>query len=127
MRPNVLACVFTGEYTHLAYRLKPVLGLAQVGFQTVFGIIAPNLTKSVFTPTYARFRELLIEAREANGLSQAALAERLRRPQSYVSKFERGERRLDVVEFLDVARALEIDAFQLLRHLTAQPPKRHRG
>jgi transcriptional regulator with XRE-family HTH domain len=75
------------------------------------------LTKSVFTPTYARFRELLIEARQAAGLTQAELAARLQRPQSYVSKFERGERRLDVVEFLEVAQALDKDPFGLLRDL----------
>jgi transcriptional regulator with XRE-family HTH domain len=80
------------------------------------------LTKSVFTPTYARFRELLIEARENAGLTQATLAERLKRPQSYVSKFERGERRLDVVEFLEVAQALRIDPFSVLRRLV-RPPK----
>jgi len=78
------------------------------------------LTKSVFTPTYARFRELLIEARESTGLTQAALAKKLKRPQSYVSKFERGERRLDVVEFLQVAEALRIDPFHLLRNLTSK-------
>jgi len=83
-----------------------------------------RLTKSVFTPTYARFRELLIEAREGAGLTQAALAESLKRPQSYVSKFERGERRLDVVEYLEVAQALRIDPFSLLRHLTTGLPKR---
>jgi DNA-binding transcriptional regulator YiaG len=84
------------------------------------------LTKSVFTPSYARFRELLIEARETAGLTQWQLAERLRRPQSYVSKFERGERRLDVVEFLDVARALSTDPLELLRILMQKPPKRVR-
>jgi ribosome-binding protein aMBF1 (putative translation factor) len=73
------------------------------------------LTKSVFTPSYARFRELLVEARESAALTQWQLAERLKRPQSYVSKFERGERRLDVVEFLDVAKALRIDPMELLR------------
>ncbi len=77
------------------------------------------MTKSVFTPTYARFRELLIEARGTSGLTQAALAKRLKRPQSYVSKFERGERRLDVVEFLEVAKALRINPFDLIRHLTS--------
>jgi transcriptional regulator with XRE-family HTH domain len=82
------------------------------------------LTKSVFTPTYARFRELLIEAREGTGLTQAGLAQRLNRPQSYVSKFERGERRLDVVEYLEVARALRIDPFSLLRSLASVAPKR---
>jgi transcriptional regulator with XRE-family HTH domain len=85
------------------------------------------LTKSVFTPTYSRFRELLTEAREGAGLTQAVLAHRLNRPQSYVSKFERGERRLDVVEFLEVAQALRIDPFRLLRRLitgsSKQPPR----
>lgn len=85
------------------------------------------LTKSVFTPTYARFRELLLEAREAAGLTQAALAERLSRRQSYVSKFERGERRLDVVEFLEVARVLGVDPFHLLRQLIGATPKRQAG
>jgi transcriptional regulator with XRE-family HTH domain len=81
------------------------------------------LTKSVFTPTYARFRELLIDARETAELTQADLASRLNRPQSYVSKFERGERRLDVIEFFEVARALRIDAFVLLRNLYRANPK----
>jgi transcriptional regulator with XRE-family HTH domain len=75
------------------------------------------LTKSVFTPSYARFRELLVEAREHVGLTQAALADRLNRPQSYVSKFERGERRLDVVEFLEISQALGINPYSLLKKL----------
>jgi len=82
------------------------------------------LTKSVFTPTYARFRELLTEARENTGLTQAGLAKRLKRPQSYVSKFERSERRLDVIEYLEVAKALGIDPFDLLRDLAGAAPKR---
>jgi transcriptional regulator with XRE-family HTH domain len=82
------------------------------------------LTKSVFTPTYAKFRELLIEAREQAALTQAELAQRLKKPQSYVSKFERGERRLDVVEFLEVARVIGIDPFQLLKRLVSWSPKR---
>jgi transcriptional regulator with XRE-family HTH domain len=82
------------------------------------------VTKSVFTPSYARFRELLIEARESAGLMQWQLAKRLRKPQSYVSKFERGERRLDVIEFLDVASALRIDPLEVLRTLMQKPPRR---
>src|SRR5260370_18335298 len=112
------------------YRLQPVLGLAQVGFHTVSARRngrRHRLTKSVFTPTYARFRELLIEARENSKLTQAALAERLNRPQSYVSKFGRGERRLDVIEFLEVAQALRIDAFDLLGRLISRSPKRGRS
>lgn len=64
---------------------------------------------------YRRFRDLLVLARQQAGLTQADLAERLKRPQSFVSKYERGERRLDVVEFGEVAKALGTDPVILLR------------
>jgi len=73
------------------------------------------VTKSVFSNRYDQFRRLLIEARKQAGLTQVELSERLSRPQSFVSKYERGERRLDVIEFFDVARAIGIDPFDLLR------------
>ena len=72
---------------------------------------------SVYSARYRRFREVLVEARKAKGLSQAALAEKLERLQTFVSKYERGERRLDVVEFLDVAAALELDPNKVLRQI----------
>jgi transcriptional regulator with XRE-family HTH domain len=50
----------------------------------------------------------LISARRDANLTQIDLAKKLRRPQSFVSKYERGERRLDVVEFIEVAEALRI-------------------
>lgn len=49
--------------------------------------------------------------------TQADVAERLGRPQSFVAKYEGGERRLDVIEFVEVAEALETDPRQLLRDL----------
>jgi transcriptional regulator with XRE-family HTH domain len=55
---------------------------------------------------YERFRVLLIEARKESGLTQEEVAERLRRPQSFVWKIENGVRRVDVVEFLEIARAI---------------------
>lgn len=51
----------------------------------------------------------LVEARKAAGLSQGALADRLDRHQQFVSRYETGERRLDVVEFIDIARSLGVD------------------
>jgi transcriptional regulator with XRE-family HTH domain len=81
------------------------------------------MTESVFTKRYRRFRELLIEARQAKRLSQMALAEQLGRVQTFVSKYERGERRLDVVEFLDVAAALGIDPHKVIRQLRATDGK----
>ena len=57
---------------------------------------------------YRRLRELLISARKRAGLTQAEVAARLHKPQSYVSKYERGERRVDVIEFLQIARILKV-------------------
>lgn len=62
-----------------------------------------------------RFRDLLITARKDAHLTQAELAERLKRPQSFVSKYERGERRLDVVEFGEVVRAIGLDPIHVLK------------
>jgi len=75
------------------------------------------VTESVFTARYERFRGLLVDARKRKGLTQHDVAARLGRPQSFVSKYERGERRLDVVEFLEVSGALGIDPHELLKAL----------
>lgn len=72
------------------------------------------MTKSVFSDKYDRFRQHLIEARKQAGLTQVKLSERLLRPQSFVSKYERGERRLDVIEFFEVAKAIGIDPIGFL-------------
>ncbi|MDP1652214.1 MAG: helix-turn-helix transcriptional regulator [Rhodocyclaceae bacterium] len=68
-------------------------------------------------PRYASFRALLAAERERVGLTQVEVAGRLRKPQSYVSKYERGERRLDVVEYLDIARVLGIDPLATIKKL----------
>ncbi len=75
------------------------------------------MPKSAFTDKYERFRLLLVEARKKAALSQAQLADKLSRPQSFVSKYERGERRLDVVEFELVANALGIEPIRFLKKL----------
>jgi transcriptional regulator with XRE-family HTH domain len=63
---------------------------------------------------------LLVAAREKAGLTQQQLADRLDRHQSFVAKYEGGERRIDVIEFLAIARALEADAARLVRELVAK-------
>ena len=75
------------------------------------------MPKSVFSEDYDRFRQLLIEARKAAKITQAELSAKLELPQSYVSKYERGERRLDVIEFLQVAQVLEIDPLAFIKEL----------
>lgn len=73
------------------------------------------MSRSTFTYRSQRLRELLIDARKSAGLTQTDLSKRLRRPQSFVSKFERGERRLDVPEFIEVTEAVGVDAVKILR------------
>ncbi len=68
---------------------------------------------AVFSPAYRTFLDCLIEARRSTGVTQVEVATRLGKPQSYVSKVERGERRLDVVEFTDWAGALGADPLDL--------------
>ncbi len=75
------------------------------------------MPKSVHTQQYRLLCELLIKARKKAGLTQAELGHRLRRPQSYVSKYENGERRLDVVEFLQVMRAMDVNFRAVARAL----------
>src|SRR3954469_24988276 len=53
-----------------------------------------------------RLRRRLHEARKARGLRQSDLADQLGRPQSFVSNYERGTRRLEVSEFIQIARLL---------------------
>jgi transcriptional regulator with XRE-family HTH domain len=75
------------------------------------------MTKSLHTPEYEYFRSLLITAREKAGLTQAEVSAKLSRPQSFVAKYEGGERRLDVVEFIQVCVALGVDAQVVLADL----------
>lgn len=79
------------------------------------------MKKALYERSYAAFTELLKEERKNASLTQAALAKKLRRPQSYVSKYERGDRRLDVIEFIEVARVIGFDPHDFLRKLVAKP------
>lgn len=75
------------------------------------------MPRSQHSDRYRRFRELLIHVRHQKNLTQAEVAQRLKKPQSYVSKYEAGERRLDVIEFLEVAEVLGVQPWTLLRQL----------
>lgn len=67
------------------------------------------MPSSLHSHHYQIFRSLLVSAREKSGLTQVQIAERLEKPQSFISKYERGERRLDFPEFIELADVLGID------------------
>lgn len=73
------------------------------------------MPSSVFTQRHQEFIRFLVATRKAAGITQVELAARLDRPQSFVSKVERGERRVDVVEFCQIAEALGHDPSKLLK------------
>ncbi len=77
------------------------------------------MTKSIFSQENEMLRQLLVTARQQKGLTQSDVASALDKPQSFVSKYERGERRLDVVEFLEVADTLAIDPASVIVQLEA--------
>lgn len=70
------------------------------------GLRRPN---TVFSDEYQALREALIAARRRARLSQRALADRIGKCGSHVCMIERGQRRIDVLEFYLIAHALGID------------------
>lgn len=74
--------------------------------------------KTIYSERYQHLLSLLRQARDAAEITQTELSERLAKPQSYVSKYERGERRLDVIEFLEVCQQINADPHKLIRDVT---------
>ena len=75
------------------------------------------MPKSIYTDRHKRLCELLKAQRKAAGLTQTVVANRLAKPPSYVAKYEGGDRRLDVLELIDVATAIGFDPCKLIRAL----------
>jgi transcriptional regulator with XRE-family HTH domain len=75
------------------------------------------MVRSVFTPEYKGLVKLLIQARAEAGITQSELARSLGQPQSFVSKYEHCERRLDVAELLSISRALNVRASELIHQI----------
>ena len=68
------------------------------------------MTRSTFDPDYAQVTSALRRIREAAGVSQRELADRLDREKSFISRLETGERRIDLLEFFWLCRACGTDA-----------------
>lgn len=81
---------------------------------------ARKLPKSVHSQGLKAFRGLMMKARKSAGLTQHELAERLGKPQSFIAKYEGGERRLDVIEFLAVTQAIGADPVRIIKALLRQ-------
>lgn len=72
------------------------------------------MPRTTFTAPYREMLRLLKAARIEADITQADLATRLGKPQSYVSKFERGERSIDLIEFLQILRAIGSEPHRII-------------
>ena len=75
------------------------------------------MRKSLFTKQHEALIQRLIAARKAADMTQQALADRISKPQSFVAKYENGDRRLDVVEFLTITEILDADPHKIIKQV----------
>jgi transcriptional regulator with XRE-family HTH domain len=78
------------------------------------------MQKSLKSPEYARLVAMLVAVRKRVRISQQPMAKKLGRPQSFIAKYEGGERRIDVIEFIEIARALGADPVKLFRNFVSE-------
>jgi transcriptional regulator with XRE-family HTH domain len=71
----------------------------------------------VSSPSYQAAVKVVVASRKAAGLTQRDLAAKMGRPYSVIANIERGERQIDVVEFIAIARALGVNELDLMRRV----------
>ena len=76
-----------------------------------------RVRKSIHTPQQKRLLSLLRELRVEAGLTQTELGSRIQKDQTFISKYESGERRLDILEVREVCNALGITLNEFVRRL----------
>lgn len=83
------------------------------------------MEKTIYTHEYAAVLRLLREAREQAGMTQTQLAAKLRQSQSFVSKLERGDRRVDIVQLRTICQSLGLRLQEFVERLERELT--HRG
>ncbi|MEH6693728.1 MULTISPECIES: helix-turn-helix domain-containing protein [unclassified Hyphomonas] len=91
------------------------MGLSTIGITRATGFVrGAVVNKTLRTPAHRKLVQELRTARREAGLSQQQVAELLGVPQSYVAKIELGERRIDVIEFLQLVAAIDASWLEIL-------------
>jgi len=78
------------------------------------------MRKTIHSPANRVFCTLLRDERTKKKLSQSVLAKKLDKPQSFIAKVEKGERRVDLIEFLAIAKAMRLDPIRFIHKLQRQ-------
>lgn len=81
------------------------------------------MPKTIFGGGHPRLVEVLTEARQKSELTQAQLADRIGKDQTFISLIERGQRRVDVLEFVALARAMGADPKRLFSEVLKRLPQ----
>jgi transcriptional regulator with XRE-family HTH domain len=83
------------------------------------------LPKTIFTGAHRHLVEVLVDARKQTDLTQSDLAAKIGKDQTYVSLIERSQRRVDVLEFVALARAMGADPVAMFAEVVRRLPKRY--
>lgn len=78
------------------------------------------MPKTIFGGNHQHLVEVLIEARKSAGLTQVELSQRIGRDQTFISLIERGQRRVDVIEFIGMAKAMGLEPVELFSRVTVR-------
>lgn len=81
------------------------------------------MPRPAFTDAYEGFRDVLVATRKSCGVTQEDLADQLGKPQQFISKIEKGDRRVDVIEFIAICRALKLDPKEVFASILKRAPK----
>ncbi|KAF0248440.1 MAG: DNA-binding protein [bacterium] len=79
------------------------------------------MAQSTASARYQHLLDVLLEERIKQGLLQKDLGSKMGKPQSFISKVERGERRIDPAELVDICVALGIDPAEVIQKIAAIP------
>lgn len=95
----------------------PILGYTAEAFYHLHHGVPRRVSKQIYSSQAKRLRELLVEYRTRSGVTQAELAARIGRAQTFVSKVELGERRIDIIELVQMLTVMRADPVEFLERL----------
>ncbi len=73
--------------------------------------------KSIYKKRYRKAIQLLIAKRKQKKITQQMIADKLQKPQSYIAKIEKYERKLDILEFIELCEALDLRASDAIKEI----------
>lgn len=103
--------------SHLSMSDYPILAYPNIACNMLVFLWKTPMDKSIYSDRYAVFLKLLKGIRESQQVTQSTIAEKFNAPQSFVSKCESGQRRLDVVELMDWCDAVGVSFVDFARQL----------